>query len=176
MNFFQYEALAHLVKYGNLYQLRVIDWAAKTEETHEYWRSQDPEDPGDHLKLIQTKDVEWLLKNYLARPVDFDPLLVRGKIVPTDKARERLKNHGMTPETEGVGVHLSHCCLKVHGCKYGHEFCPVVIKMFPPDSDKCGACYESEQWRDEELAGYESDELIQELESRGYTVVEKERE
>jgi len=25
-----------------------------------------------------------------------------------------------------IGVHASHCC-KWHGCKYGDEYCPVVL-------------------------------------------------
>lgn len=30
-------------------------------------------------------------------------------------------------EVDHVGVHRTHCCV-IHGCKYGDEDCPVVLK------------------------------------------------
>lgn len=170
MTFDQYEALAHLVKYGNLYHLSTIEHPNGVDRVDTWWRSQDPEDPGDHLKLIHNETVKWLQDNYLSRPADFDPLLVRAKVVPTDKGRERLENHGLAEESEGIGVHLGHCCLRSHGCKYGDEFCPVVTGMFPPESDKCGACYEDEAMDRDSLKGHSDDALINALEDRGYTV------
>lgn len=30
-----------------------------------------------------------------------------------------------------MGVHAAHCC-PVHGCKYGDEYCPVVLRLIKP--------------------------------------------
>jgi len=171
MTFRQYEALAALAKYGNLYQLRVIDYPAKTEETHERWRPVDPDDPKGYHKQVHDDVVRWLLeRGYAEATGDFDAMFSRGKVLPTDAGRARLENHGLTRDSKGVGTHLSHCCLTRHGCKYGDEFCPVVTGMFKPDSDTCGACYEDDSM-DEESVGFMPDYiLINELQSRGYVV------
>jgi len=36
-------------------------------------------------------------------------------------------------------VHESHCC-PIHGCKYGDENCPVVLKLTEKYSDHCEMC------------------------------------
>lgn len=177
MTFRQYAALAALAKYGNLYQLRVIEYPAKTEETHEWWRPMDPDNPKRYHKQVHDDDVRWLLeRGYAEATPDFDFMFARGKVLPTDAGRGRLENHGLTPESEGVGVHLSHCCLTKHGCKYSDEFCPVETRMFPPDSERCGACYEDDAWRDDELHSYADEDLINELETRGYAVTPASRD
>lgn|SRR5689334_4220237 len=42
-------------------------------------------------------------------------------------------------------VHTRHCCV-LHGCKYGDETCPVVLKQKHQDH-KCEQCYDSNYWR-----------------------------
>lgn len=37
-----------------------------------------------------------------------------------------------------IGVHTSHCCA-LHGCKYGDENCPVVLKTHKQEYD-CESC------------------------------------
>lgn len=36
-----------------------------------------------------------------------------------------------------LGVHINHCCEK-HGCKYGDEYCPVVIGL----CEQIGPCWD----------------------------------
>jgi hypothetical protein len=36
-------------------------------------------------------------------------------------------------------VHESHCCPK-HGCKYGDEDCPVVLKLTKKHNENCESC------------------------------------
>ena len=38
-----------------------------------------------------------------------------------------------------IGTHQSHCCVK-HGCKYGDEDCPVVLKLIK-QSYPCEYCH-----------------------------------
>jgi len=43
---------------------------------------------------------------------------------------------------KNVGTHRTHCCV-LHGCKYGHDECPVVsgeiLQEYPcEDCDYCG--------------------------------------
>ncbi len=171
MTFARYEALAHLVKYGNLYQLRVIERGRGVEETHDWWRAVDPDDPQGYRKMVGAEDVRWLVeRGYAEASPDFDWMFARGKVLPTDAGRARLQDPGLTRESDGVAVHLSHCCLEVHGCKYGNEFCPVETRLLPPDSPRCGACYEDDMYRDDELNSYSDRDLIEELEHRGYLV------
>lgn len=42
--------------------------------------------------------------------------------------------------TGNVGVHSCHCCVK-HGCKYGDEDCPVVLREVMQDYP-CEECSE----------------------------------
>jgi len=166
MTFHRYEAIATLVKYGNLYK-------TKNDRDHFYWVPK-----GDDVRYAITgeEEIAWLISEGLADVAEYDPMLVHGKIVPNDKTKKLLENHGLTAESPGVGGHLSHCCLERHGCKYSDEFCPVETKMFPPDSSSCGACYEDDAM-DADTVSYLSDiALIQELESRGYTITSPKEE
>jgi hypothetical protein len=175
MTFRRYAALGHLVKYGNLYHLRTVQYPAKTEEVTDMWRATDAENRGEYIQTVWDDEVQWLLRQELAQAVEsFDPLFMRGKVVPTERAKERFENPGLTPESPGIGVHIGHCCLRRHGCKYSDQFCPVATEMFPPESDRCGACYEDDAMTDEALEHYDDDELIGELVHRGYMVTKEE--
>ena len=169
ITFNQYEALAYLVKYGNLYHLRQLELPAVTEEATKWWRTIDPDQPEKYFCLVNDEDVYWLLKEGYAETGHFDPNFARGKVIPTDAAVERFENHGLISESEGVGVHLGHCC-RDHGCKYSREFCPVESKLFPPDSGGCAICYEDEQMDGAMVEGISDAVLIHELEARGYRV------
>lgn len=162
MTFRRYRGLARLVKYGNMYKI-------KDDRDFTFWSSK-----GDHVPLAFTHEdeIQWLISQGLADLAEHDPVLALGKVVPTDKAQNRLENHELTVTSPGVGVHLSHCCLERHGCKYGDEFCPVATKMFPPSST-CGACYEDDEMDDETVNLLSDTCLINELVGRGYTVTEK---
>lgn len=163
VTFKYYEALASLVKYGNLYHLKETTGTL----VHRTWRAKDEHD--GHHPGVSSDVVGELVVQGLAERAHHDPLFAEGKVVPTVKAQEALDGVVLTRDTPGVGVHLSHCCLRVHGCKYGHEFCPVETKLLPPDHEKCGACYEDDEW-DDGLEGYGSEDLADELRRRGYSV------
>lgn len=165
LTFDLYAALASLVKYGNLYHLTEHLGSIKVEP----WRSLLPEPDGRHHPSWDSETVGELVVRGLAERARHDPLQALGKVVPTSKAAETLEGIVLTRETPGVGVHLSHCCLRKHGCKYAHEFCPVETKLLPPDHERCGACYEEEEW-DNGLKEYASEDLADELRRRGYDV------
>ena len=42
-------------------------------------------------------------------------------------------------EKDRWGVHESHCCPK-HGCKYGDDWCPVVLGLTNEHSTHCEMC------------------------------------
>lgn len=159
-----YAALASLVKYGNLYRPKEEGMGPE----HMLWRAVT--DDGYRHPAVRSEIVEELVVQGLAKRADHDHLFALGKVVPTEKAQAALEKIVLTPETEGVGSHLSHCCLRRHGCKYSHEFCPVETEMLPPVYERCAACHEDDHMRDEELATYETEDLIHEVQSRGYTV------
>jgi hypothetical protein len=46
---------------------------------------------------------------------------------------------------ENGGVHRTHCCDK-HGCKYGNDNCPVVLKKIR-QTYPCNTCGEKDQGR-----------------------------
>lgn len=51
----------------------------------------------------------------------------------------------MKPEgVDHVGVHASHCCVD-HGCKYGDDDCPVVLKTVEQMYDCEDCVYEKER-------------------------------
>ena len=158
----QYAALSYLVTYGNLYHLLRLEYSHKREETTEWWRAQDPD--GDYVEMIHDENVRWLIEMGYARTAEHDPMFTRAKIVPTQEGRVRLEHHGLTAESEGVGGHIGHCC-KDHGCKYSDRFCPVESGMFEQDGS-CESCYE----HDRIFEDFHDDDLIGELERRGYTV------
>jgi hypothetical protein len=164
LTFDLYEALASLVKYGNLYHRK----EDRRDGLPTYWQSVTEDRP--HHPLVNSETVGELVVQGLAQRAEHDPLFSLGKVVPTDEAQAALEAIVLTRETPGVGGHLSHCCLRRHGCKYSHEFCPVETGVLPPDSDMCGACYEDDAMRDQELEMFDDDDLINEIESRGYTV------
>lgn len=171
INFKQYEALSYLVEYGNLYHLLAIEYPAKTEETTNWWKSQDSAKQGTYIEMIHDDEVRWLIEMEYARTAEHDPLFARAKVVPTHEGRVRLEHHGLMAESEGVGVHIGHCC-KDHGCKYADRFCPVATGMFEPDGS-CESCYESDRHWDEEMEYAPTGHLINELERRGYTVTKE---
>lgn len=43
-----------------------------------------------------------------------------------------------------IGVHVTHCCV-LHGCKYGHEDCPVETGVYA-QAYPCMDCDPSEQY------------------------------
>ena len=59
-----------------------------------------------------------------------------------DKIREAAKNAAERGETtiptKQWGVHATHCCT-VHGCKYGHEDCPVEMGLVKQEYP-CESC------------------------------------
>jgi hypothetical protein len=164
ITFDYYTALASLVKHGNLYRRK----EDRDRNLPAFWNSVT-EDKMFHPSITSDVVGELVVRG-LAERADHDPLFSLGKVVPTDKAQAALEAIVLTRETPGVGGHLSHCCLHRHGCKYSHEFCPVETEVLPPDSDRCGACYEDDAMMDEELGLYADQDLINEIESRGYTV------
>jgi len=166
MTFDRYEAIATLVKYGNLYK-------TKNDRGDAYWV---PKGEDVRYAITSEDEIEWMLSEGLADVAEYDPMLVLGKLVPNDKTKNLLENHGLTAESPGVGGHLSHCCLTRHGCKYSDEFCPVETKMFPPDYPSCGACDEDDAMDDETVDYLSSRAMINELESRGYTVTGSEED
>jgi len=172
ITFKQYEALAYLLSYSNLYHLLAIEYPARTEETTDWWKSQDPTNRGDYIEKIHDREVRWMIEMGYAQAAEHDPLFARAKVVPTFEGRARMEHHGLTAESEGVGVHIGHCS-KDHGCKYSDRFCPVASGMFKQDypCESCGL--EQEHW-DEELPDVPTDLLINELEGRGYTVTKDE--
>ena len=174
ISFKQYQGLGYLVTYGNLYHKLVIEYPAKTEETTDWWKSQDPTKSGDYLEMIHDDDVRWLVEMGYARVADHDPLFARAKVVPTSDGRVRLEHHGLTAESEGVGTHIGHCC-KTHGCKYSDRFCPVASGMFK-QSYPCESCGDNQERWDEEMSEAPTHMLIEELQHRGYTVTKDEDE
>ena len=167
MTFRRYQGIACLVKYGNMYK-------ARTERKSDWQIWHSLADGGKAQPTSHDDEaVEWLIRQGLADRADYDPAACLGKVIPTAKAAARLKDDGLTVESPGVGAHIGHCCLMGrHGCKYCDEFCPVVTKRFPPESERCGACYEDDYMTDEALGHYSDDELAGELVSRGYTVTD----
>jgi len=160
-----YAALSSLVKYGNLYHLADEHGFSKVER----WRSLVQEPVSRHRPSWVSEMVGELVVCGLAERAPHDPLQALGKVVPTTRGAEVLESIVLTRETPGVGVHLSHCCVRKHGCKYVHEFCPVETKMLPPDHERCAACYEEEEWENG-LEEYGSEDLVDELRRRGYDV------
>jgi len=169
MNYKRYVALNFLVAYGNLYHLLTIEYPAKVAEVTDVWRAQAA--PGSEHRYISTvrdEHVRWMLEMGYARVAEHDPLFARAKVVPTPEGRLRLQQHGLTAESEGVGVHIGHCCEK-HGCKYADEFCPVASGMFKQDHP-CESCSWSQERENEVLDEMSDEDLVDELVSRGYTV------
>lgn len=70
---------------------------------------------------------------------------------------DRVKIPSSVPEDEW-GVHRTHCCKK-HGCKYGYEYCPVVLGHVKQDH-KCesgdfdNGCFEPEIAELQKQEGY----------------------
>lgn len=64
-------------------------------------------------------------------------------------------------DKEKYGVHKSHCCV-LHGCKYGDEDCPVVLKEIV----QLYLCEECD---------YEGIESVEALKYSGFTVEEKKK-
>lgn len=62
-------------------------------------------------------------------------------------------------------VHVTHCC-GVHGCKYGHEDCPVETHKFP-QAYKCESCfYYEEEASDSQVQVFELQKQLAELRLR----------
>lgn len=70
---------------------------------------------------------------------------------------DRVKIPSSVPEDEW-GVHRTHCCKK-HGCKYGDEYCPVVLGHVKQDykcesGDFDNGCFEPEIAELQKQEGY----------------------
>lgn len=58
-----------------------------------------------------------------------------------------------------VGTHVTHCCDQ-HGCKYGDEDCPVVLKTHP-QAYPCETCgLNAEGFFGPDTDGHYDDEMV----------------
>lgn len=164
MTFERYSALAHLVRFGNLCQLQL----GTPEYEDDYWSAVAPAYPRVPFAGVH---VLWMTAEGFAVQADTDPLFASSKVVPTEKAAQRLQDHGLTEESEGVGVHLSHCCSRCNSCKYSDLFCPAATGLFTSDAH-CELCDEP---GDEHLEVDVAPDLvlIRELESRGFQITKR---